>query len=128
MASIAPAQKIAASSASRPVSADERIPQIDILRGLALAGVLLVNLLNEFRVSIFTQFVPGPPFTHATDRWIMTYSHVFIEMKAFALFSLLFGIGLAIQFERRRAIGPGVPVFALLLRLTYAAPQPMRRP
>ena len=87
-------------SVLRPVDAAERIPQIDILRGLALAGVLLINLLNEFRVSIFTQFVPGPQFVHTTDRWIMTCSHVFVEMKAFALFSLLFGVGLAIQFER----------------------------
>ena len=32
--------------------------ELDILRGLALFGVLLVNLIGEFRVSIFQQFLP----------------------------------------------------------------------
>ena len=87
-------------AAPEPVSPNQRIEPIDILRGIALFGVLVINLLGEFRVSIFTQFVTSPPATHPTDRWIETYIPVFIEMKAFALFSLLFGIGLAIQMER----------------------------
>ena len=35
------------------VPPDERIAPIDILRGLALFGVLAVNVVTEFRVSIF---------------------------------------------------------------------------
>jgi uncharacterized protein len=66
---------------------------------LALFGVLAVNLETEFRVSIFQQFVSGPP-ERAVDRWIDAILLTFVDMKAFALFSLLFGIGLAIQFER----------------------------
>ena len=31
----------------------ERIESIDAIRGIALFGVLMVNLLTEFRVSIF---------------------------------------------------------------------------
>ena len=38
---------------------EDRIDAIDILRGCALFGVLMVNLLTEFRVSIFEQFLPG---------------------------------------------------------------------
>jgi uncharacterized protein len=88
------------SSTLEPVSPNQRIEPIDILRGIALFGVLAINLLGEFRVSIFQQFVSTPPATHAVDRWIDTYLPVFIELKAFALFSFLFGIGLAIQAER----------------------------
>ena len=83
-----------------PIPQSERVEQMDILRGIALLGVLTINLLGEFRVSIFQQFLNAPPAVHALDRWIDTYTHIFIELKAFALFSLLFGIGLAIQFER----------------------------
>ncbi len=75
------------SSPPEPVFPDQRIESIDILRGIALSGVLAINLLGEFRVSIFQQFVSTPPSTHATDRWIDTYIPVFIELKAFALFS-----------------------------------------
>lgn len=36
---------------------DQRIDAIDILRGFALLAVLIINLLTEFRVSIFLQFL-----------------------------------------------------------------------
>jgi uncharacterized protein len=101
-----------------PIQQSERVEQMDILRGIALLGVLTINLLGEFRVSIFQQFVGVPPAAHALDRWINTYTHIFIELKAFALFSLLFGIGLAIQFDRISARG-GSP-FRLLSRRLLA--------
>lgn len=105
-------------SRAAPIQQGERVEQLDILRGIALLGVLIINLLGEFRVSIFQQFVDVPPAEHALDRWINTYTHVFIELKAFALFSLLFGIGLAIQFDRIR-MGGGSP-FRLLSRRLLA--------
>src|SRR5437868_222729 len=36
----------------RPVAAAERHAALDVLRGLALLGVLVVNLLSDFRVSL----------------------------------------------------------------------------
>ncbi len=98
-----------------PVRPSERIEQIDILRGIALFGVLVINLLSEFRVSIFQQFMKSPPATNFVDRWIETYIPVFVELKAFALFSLLFGIGLAIQYERLSVRGK--PFYWLMRRL-----------
>jgi uncharacterized protein len=85
---------------SGPLSPWERIDGIDALRGIALAGVLAINLITEFRVSIFQQFltVGGPG--SALDQAIESFLAVAVDMKAFALFSLLFGVGLAIQFER----------------------------
>ena len=84
----------------QPVTAAERIHAIDILRGIALFGVLAVNLVDEFRVSLFQQFLsfqlPLPPLDSAIEHFIS----MFLEMKAFALFSILFGVGLAIQSER----------------------------
>src|ERR1700712_2381868 len=88
------------SAIAEPVSPSQRIEPIDILRGIALFGVLAINLLSEFRVSIFQQFLFMPPAAHPLDRWIETYIPIFIELKTFALFSFLFGIGMAIQMER----------------------------
>jgi hypothetical protein len=42
----------------KPVSPSERIDAIDVLRGLALFGVLAMNIVTVFRVSIFAQFLP----------------------------------------------------------------------
>jgi len=99
---------------SGPVSRKQRIESLDILRGLALFGVLYINLIREFRVDIFQQFIRTSPAPHLIDRWIETYIPIFIELKAFALFSFLFGIGLAIQIERIQERGG--PVAMLLVR------------
>jgi uncharacterized protein len=77
----------------------DRITPIDTLRGMALFGVLIVNLVKEFRVSLFAQFLPSGPES-AANRFLDSFVSYAFEMKAFALFSLLFGIGLAIQFDR----------------------------
>jgi uncharacterized protein len=82
------------------VPPDERIAPIDILRGIALFGVMAVNVVNEFRVSMFQQFVPGFETLSFPDRVAGVFIAQVLELKAFALFSLLFGIGLGIQFER----------------------------
>ncbi|MFC0170085.1 DUF418 domain-containing protein [Pseudoduganella danionis] len=82
-----------------------RLASIDILRGLALFGVLMVNLITEFRVSIFQQFLPQPAEAQLLQRAVLGFVHEALELKAFALFSLLFGVGLAMQFERLAPTG-----------------------
>src|SRR5450432_564503 len=86
--------------AAAPVNPGERIDAIDILRGIALFGVLAINVVNEFRVSFFEEFLPVPSTTGTLDRAVQTFLTMAVELKAMALFSLLFGIGMAIQFER----------------------------
>jgi uncharacterized protein len=77
-----------------------RIEAIDVVRGAALFGVLTVNLVTAFRISIFTQFLPAADGGGSWDALAERFVAFALESKAFALFSLLFGIGLAIQFER----------------------------
>lgn len=84
----------------RPIGSAERIDAIDVLRGIALLGVLAINVVTEFRVSIFQQFLFSKPAASPIDNAIDAILTLAVEMKAFALFSLLFGVGLAIQFER----------------------------
>jgi uncharacterized protein len=84
----------------RPISPAERIDSIDLLRGLALLGVVAINVVTEFRVSIFEQFLSHTRPALPIDSAVETILTLAVEMKALALFSLLFGAGLAIQFER----------------------------
>jgi uncharacterized protein len=84
----------------RPISPAERIDSIDVLRGLALLGVVAINVVTEFRVSIFEQFLSHTRPALPIDSAVETILTLAVEMKALALFSLLFGAGLAIQFER----------------------------
>lgn len=80
--------------------APTRIDALDILRGIALFGVLTVNLITAFRVSIFAQFLPGEVPPGIVDGLVAAIVRDYLELKAFALFSLLFGVGLAIQFAQ----------------------------
>jgi uncharacterized protein len=86
-----------------PVNPSDRIGSIDALRGVALLGVLAINLVMEFRVSIFEQFLPAARPAPPLDRGVETVLMLAVDLKAFALFSLLFGVGLAIQFEHLSA-------------------------
>jgi uncharacterized protein len=88
------------SNAPTAVAPDDRILTMDVLRALALFGVLIVNVVTEFRVSIFQQFVPSGPLESPVDRFLDAFVSYALDMKAFALFSLLFGIGLAVQLDR----------------------------
>jgi uncharacterized protein len=84
----------------RPVAATERIVALDLLRGAALLGVLLINLDSGFRGSLFAhilKFHTHPGWANrATD---LLLAWVF-EFKAFTLFSFLFGVGVGVQVER----------------------------
>ena len=84
----------------RPISPAERIDAIDVLRGLALLGVLAINVVTIFRVSIFERFLPQNALASPNDSAVETILMLAVDLKALALFSLLFGAGLAIQFER----------------------------
>src|SRR5450432_4720813 len=92
------------SSTLAPVAPDERLANLDSLRAVALFGVLMVNLLTEFRVSVFEQFMGGASGS-SLDRAIDRAVALGIESKAFILFSFLFGVGLSIQFDRARRSG-----------------------
>jgi uncharacterized protein len=101
-------------SKSKPPSTpvEERLLALDILRGIALFGVMAINVVFEFRVSIFEQLLRSYESTSPLDGMIRTFLERAVELKAFALFSLLFGVGLAIQFDRL----PQIRRATLLLR------------
>lgn len=84
----------------RPTGSAERIDAIDVLRGIALLGVVAMNVVTEFRVSMFERFLFPKPRLSPIDSAVETILMLFVDLKALALFSLLFGTGLAIQFER----------------------------
>lgn len=91
----------------QPVQPAERYRSLDLLRGFALFGVLIINLLYFFRISLWEHMV------HPSHSALDTFCSVFIEFKAFDLFALTFGIGMAIQFDRARSRGSTPEAFLI---------------
>lgn len=76
---------------------------VDALRGVALAGVLLVNAEAHFRTNVFDALVYADPPSSGADRAVAVTLDVGVEWTALSFFCLLFGAGLAAQRERAGA-------------------------
>jgi len=82
-----------------PLSSRERIDYMDLLRGIAIFGILIANL-RWF--SLYSPQVSGW-FTFAEiDRTVHLLQGVFIESKFYTIFSILFGWGIALQINRSK--------------------------
>jgi uncharacterized protein len=69
--------------------AKERIAFFDVLRGVALFGILIVN--------VFSFGADATAWTDPLDRTVWTLKHTLFESKFWALYSLLFGMGFYLQ-------------------------------
>src|ERR1039458_8648167 len=101
-----------------PANSSERVRTIDIIRGLALFGVLIVNILSDFRVPLLEHFRRPFAGSHGVDRLVDLLAAGALEFKSFTIFSFLFGVGIAIQVERAATRNINVRYF-LLRRLAW---------
>ncbi len=89
-----------------PVAPASRITEVDIVRGFALFGVLLVNMYGFGADSI--------AWNAPLDQLAFTIMHVFFDSKSWTLFCMLFGFGFAVQLQRADA--RGLPILPTSLR------------
>jgi uncharacterized protein len=86
-----------------PIDRDERIVSLDVLRGFALLGILIMNI-QSFSM-------PGAAYLNPTaygdltgiNLWVWITSHILADQKFMSLFSMLFGVGVIIFAERAAA-------------------------
>ncbi len=78
-----------------PVAPASRIVEIDRVRGFALFGVLLVNMYNFGADSI--------AWSSMSDELAFSFMRVFFQSKSWILFSMLSGLGFAVQLQRADA-------------------------
>jgi uncharacterized protein len=88
-------------SSMRPVGSDERVLTIDILRGFALFGILLVNFYGVGATGVADQVANG-------------FLGFFVSGKFYPLFSFLFGLGFGVMLLR--AMDRGASIVPLYLR------------
>jgi uncharacterized protein len=86
-----------------PIPLQERIEILDVLRGLAVCGILIGNM------QWFSGYGMMPPAlakqTPYTDQLTNFLVHFFVEGKFYSIFSFLFGFGFALQISRAEERG-----------------------
>lgn len=87
-------------SSSRPTSLVDRIDSLDVLRGVAVLGILLMNIvtfsmvMSAYTNPIVYNDLSGP------DWWTWLILHLFVDRKFMMMFSILFGAGVCLFMER----------------------------
>lgn len=82
-----------------PVGVSERIGAMDVLRGFALLGILLMNL-EGFVGPVMASGTGLDPKLVGMDRTVDLLVYVLVQGKFYTLFSLLFGMGFAVMSQR----------------------------
>ncbi|KAB2461083.1 DUF418 domain-containing protein [Bacillus cereus] len=89
---------------------NKRIDELDYIRGFALLGIILVNILALLNIKI-----PDP---NTVDASYQRFLYLFVEGRFFSIFSFLFGVGFYIFISR--AIAKGKNGYVLFLRRLVA--------
>lgn len=109
-----------------PTRLTERVELVDILRGFAILGILLVNL-SAANATVYGLVINDVVWPQTIDKVAVWFVRMFGEGKFYPLFSMLFGWGLATQMARAEVKGVAfVPLYSrrllvlLLIGLVHA--------
>jgi uncharacterized protein len=95
------------SSKFSPVKGTERILILDVLRGLAIFGILMVNMPLMYEP--MTQLLIGADPEASVSQIISeSFIKIFFEGKFYVIFSMLFGFGFFIFMNKKNEDGSGI--------------------
>ncbi len=88
-----------------PTAKTERIVVLDVLRGVATLGILIMNI-QSFSMISSAYFNPTAYGNlENANYWVWHLSHLLADMKFMSIFSILFGAGIVLMSDRRTARG-----------------------
>lgn len=100
----------------QPVEERERIHALDALRGIALLGILMVNMGAFKGLSTIDPFPAVERLAEVADRIAYALIQTLFTNKFYPIFAFLFGLGFALQIGRLQARGVN-PTGIMLRRL-----------
>jgi uncharacterized protein len=101
-----------------PVSSGERINSLDVMRGIALFGILLMNIVG---FGMIFKAYGDPSVMGGADGWnlrVWVINNMFFEGTMRAMFSMLFGVGMVVMTTRMEERGGGIEVADIYYRRT----------
>jgi len=88
-----------------PVSTGDRIELVDILRGLALLGILMINIEYFAHPSPVLFYPPVSGGFEGLNLLFWKFTYIIFHQKMMGIFAMLFGAGLVLMFEKARKLG-----------------------
>jgi len=92
-------------SAVASLSPTQRIPELDMVRGFALLGILIMNMPG-FSTSFFAEADGSHLWPGRIDQVAEAARNMLFSGKFNSMFSLLFGIGFTVQYARMQQLEP----------------------
>ncbi|MDQ0214791.1 uncharacterized protein J2S13_001188 [Oikeobacillus pervagus] len=86
-----------------PIEKTNRIQSLDVMRGFALLGIFLVNMISFH--SPFLYYDPYEWWSAPNDHFHYQWIDIFVQASFYPLFAMLFGYGTALQKQRADARG-----------------------
>ena len=90
--------------AATPTKPGERIVALDVLRGAAVLGILVINI-QSFSMSFAAYQNPTAGWFGGVDTWTWAVSYLVADQKMMTIFAILFGAGIVLVSERAAARG-----------------------
>lgn len=105
--------------AQEPITSRERLPELDVLRGIALFGIIIVNMFMFAAPVSYWQLAGIEMFTGTLDRIADFFIDTFARGKFLPIFAFLFGFGAALQWKRLTQRGLDDAAAAAVLRRRF---------
>jgi len=93
------------SSSTGPITAKERIASLDVVRGVALLGILPMNIQAFSMISAAYINPTAYGDLHGANYWVWFFCHLLADEKFMTIFSMLFGAGIYLMTSHIEAAG-----------------------
>ena len=80
-----------------------RIDVADILRGIAIGGIILIHFIEQLNFYVFPE--PSSPFWGAVNQGVWDTVFFLLAGKMYAIFAMLFGLSFFIQHDNQAQKG-----------------------
>src|SRR2546427_12466115 len=90
-----------------PVAETERIVPMDVLRGFALLGILVMNIQLFAMVEAAYDNPTAYGDLNGANFLVWLFSHLLADQKFISVFSMLFGAGIVLMWQKAESSGAG---------------------
>ena len=105
--SATPPLPLLAGEPAGPVTEAQRIVSLDVLRGFAVLGILVMNIQSFSMIGAAYMNPTAYGDLAGANFGVWYFGHLLVDLKFMTIFSMLFGAGIIVMASRREATGRG---------------------